>query len=132
MNCARCNTAYDEHARLIHGSYVRDPEYQNIGGKIFCPPCVVELLKRMVEIGNTGAVACPNCGSPSVQAVVLPKNSIGAAVLAEYLLGTAAGVTAGASTVIQTACLKCGARWVPGTRDELGLRVRSGQLDTSR
>jgi hypothetical protein len=60
--------------------------------------------------------------------VPVSKKSIPKAVLGEYLLGTAAGMTAGGKTVIQVMCLSCGAQWLPGTEQEQRLRALSGQL----
>ena len=72
--------------------------------------------------------SCPSCGSPSIQAVPIERKKLGDAVIAEYFLGTAAGVAAGSKTVIQAMCLKCGVQWFPGTKQEEELRVLSGQL----
>jgi hypothetical protein len=60
--------------------------------------------------------------------VPVSKKSVPKAVLGEYLLGTAAGMTAGGKTVIQVMCLSCGAQWLPGTEQERRLRALSGQL----
>lgn len=73
-------------------------------------------------------VTCPQCGSPSVQAVPIERKRIDQAIVAEYFLGTAAGLAAGSSTVIQAVCLKCGTQWFPGTQQEQRLRALSGQL----
>jgi hypothetical protein len=72
--------------------------------------------------------SCPTCGSASIQAVTVERKKIGQAVLAEYFLGTAAGVAAGSSTVVQNACLACGQQWFPGTEQERQLRALAGQL----
>ena|SRR5437867_3657548 len=74
------------------------------------------------------SATCPRCQSPSVQAVPVERKKIGQAALAEYFLGTAAGVAAGSSMVIQTICLSCGCQWFPGTKQEHELRALSGQL----
>lgn len=71
---------------------------------------------------------CPQCGSPSIQAVPIEKKRLARAIVAEYFLGTAAGVAASSSTVIQAMCLKCGCQWFPGTIQEERLRALSGQL----
>jgi hypothetical protein len=63
-----------------------------------------------------------------VQAVPVEKKKLGEAVLTEYFLGTAAGVAASSSTVIQAMCLSCGFQWFPGTKAEQRLRALSGQL----
>lgn len=76
----------------------------------------------------TDQATCPQCGSTSIQAVPVPKKNLGNAVLAEYFLGTAAGVSAGSSTVIQAVCLKCGCQYFPGTVQEKQIRALSGQL----
>lgn len=76
----------------------------------------------------SATATCPQCGSTSVQAVPIPRKSVGKAMLTEYLLGTSAGVSAGASVVIQAICLVCGAQWFPGTRQEAEMRALSGQL----
>ena len=78
--------------------------------------------------GSAPQATCPKCGSPSVQAVPVEKKKLDQAVLAEYFLGTAAGVAAGTDMVIQAVCLSCGAQWFPGTPDEQRLRALSGQL----
>ena len=72
--------------------------------------------------------SCPSCGSPSIQAVPVERKKLGQAVVAEYFLGTAAGVAAGSSTVIQAMCLSCGTQWFPGTKQEEEIRALSGQL----
>lgn len=74
------------------------------------------------------AATCPQCGSTSVQAVPIPRKQIAQAVIVEYFAGTAAGVAAGSSTVIQAICLKCGAQWFPGTSQERRMRALSGQF----
>jgi hypothetical protein len=71
---------------------------------------------------------CPRCNSPSLQAVPVKRTSIASAVLAEYALGTAAGVAASSDTVIRVVCLNCGCAYVPGTIEERTLRALSGQL----
>lgn len=76
----------------------------------------------------SAAASCPCCASPSVQIVSVPTRSVGAAVLAELTLGTAAAVAASSSTVLQAACAKCGAQWFPGTKAEARMRALSGQL----
>jgi predicted nucleic acid-binding Zn-ribbon protein len=75
-----------------------------------------------------GPATCPKCGSPSIQAVPIEKKKVGDAVIAEYFLGTAAGVAAGTSTVIQAMCLSCGCQWFPGTKQEQQMRALSGKL----
>lgn len=70
---------------------------------------------------------CPRCNSPSIQAVPIEKKKLGNAIVAEYFLGTAAGVAAGSSMVIQAMCLSCGCQWFPGTKQEDELRALSGQ-----
>lgn len=75
-------------------------------------------------------VTCPKCASTSVQAVPVERKKLGDAIVAEYFLGTAAGVAAGSSMVIQAMCLKCGLQWFPGTPHEQRLRALSGQLGT--
>ena len=75
-----------------------------------------------------GEATCPQCGSTSIQAVPIPRKQVGNAVIAEYFLGTAAGVAAGTSTVIQAVCLKCGCQWFPGTAQESRIRALSGQF----
>lgn len=77
---------------------------------------------------SSDEATCPQCGSTSIQAVPVPKKNLGDAVIAEYFLGTAAGVAAGTSTVIQAVCLKCGCQWFPGTVQETRIRALSGQL----
>ena len=77
---------------------------------------------------TTPQATCPKCGSPSVQAVPIEKKKLGEAVLAEYFLGTAAGVAAGSKMVIQAMCLSCGFQWFPGTPAEQRVRALSGQL----
>ena len=72
--------------------------------------------------------SCPKCGSSSIQAVPVKKSHYAKAVVAEYLLGTAAGVGASSSTVIQAVCLSCGCTWLPGTSQERHLRALSRQL----
>lgn len=72
--------------------------------------------------------ACPKCGSASIQAVPVEKKKLGNAIVAEYFLGTAAGVAASSSTVIQAICLSCGCQWFPGTDMERQIRALSGQL----
>jgi NMD protein affecting ribosome stability and mRNA decay len=74
------------------------------------------------------AATCPSCGSPSVQAIAVARKDIAAAVLTEYFAGTAAGVAAGSKTIIQNVCTKCGAQWLPGTKQEDRLRALSGRL----
>lgn len=71
---------------------------------------------------------CPKCGSMSLQAVAVSKKDLGNALMAEFMLGTAAGVAAGSKTIIQTACLNCGCQYFPGSADEKRLRILSGQL----
>src|SRR6267143_1204528 len=71
---------------------------------------------------------CPHCGSTSIQAVPIEKKKIGQAMIAEYFMGTAAGVAAGSAMVIQAICLKCGTQWFPGTAQEQRIRALSGQL----
>lgn len=71
---------------------------------------------------------CPKCASSSIQAVPVKKAQIGQALLTEYFLGTAAGVGASSSTVIQVVCLSCGCTWLPGTSQERHLRALSKQL----
>jgi hypothetical protein len=75
-----------------------------------------------------GPATCPKCNSASIQAVPIEKKKLGKAVVAEYFFGTAAGVAAGTSTVIQAMCLSCGCQWFPGTKQERQLRALSGQL----
>ncbi|HEX9155970.1 MAG TPA: hypothetical protein VF819_10425 [Nitrospira sp.] len=75
-----------------------------------------------------GPATCPKCASPSIQAVPIERKKLGDAVIAEYFLGTAAGVAAGTSTVIQAMCLSCGCQWFPGTKQEQQIRALSGQL----
>lgn len=77
---------------------------------------------------SEGQATCPKCGSTSIQAVPVERKKIGEAVLAEYFLGTAAGVAAGSATIIQAICLKCGCQWFPGSEQERRLRAASGQL----
>lgn len=86
--------------------------------------------ERLVRDHPDDAALCPKCGSHSIQAVAVPgKTSVGKAVATELLVGTAAGVTAGSgSSGIQALCLKCGATWVPGSKEEREMRARSGQL----
>jgi len=71
---------------------------------------------------------CPSCGSSSIQAVAVDRRNLASAAAAQYFLGVAAGVAAGATTLIQVLCLRCGCRWVPGTQHEQDLRALSGQL----
>jgi hypothetical protein len=75
---------------------------------------------------GTPQASCPKCGSPSVQAVPIEKKKLGEAVLAEYFLGTAAGVAAGSKIVIQAVCLVCGCQWFPGSEGEQRVRALSG------
>jgi hypothetical protein len=77
---------------------------------------------------GTPHASCPKCGSPSVQAVPIEKKKLGEAVLAEYFLGTAAGVASGSKMVIQAVCLACGCQWFPGSEGEQRIRALSGQL----
>lgn len=77
---------------------------------------------------NSEQATCPSCSSPSIQAVPIPRKKIADAIITEYFLGTAAGVAAGSSTVIQAICLKCGCQWFPGTVQEQRIRALSGQL----
>ena len=77
----------------------------------------------------TPTATCPKCGSASIQAVPVKKSSLGKAFVAEYFLGTAAGVAAGGGdTVIQVVCLSCGCQYFPGTKQEQQVRALSGQL----
>lgn len=76
----------------------------------------------------TPTATCPKCGSASIQAVPVKKSQIGKALLTEYFLGTAAGVGASSSTVIQAVCLSCGCTWLPGTSQERHIRALSRQL----
>jgi hypothetical protein len=78
--------------------------------------------------GDRGQATCPKCESTSIQAVPVERKKIGEAVLAEYFLGTAAGVAAGSATIVQAICLKCGCQWFPGSEQERRLRALSGQL----
>lgn len=75
----------------------------------------------------TDIATCPKCGSPSVQGMEVSSRDIPAAIVSEYFLGIAAGVTAGRKKVLQNYCVKCGQRWIPGTSQEEELRIRSGQ-----
>ena len=77
---------------------------------------------------SSSAATCPKCGSASIQAVPVKKSQIGKALLTEYFLGTAAGVGASSSTVIQAVCLSCGCTWLPGTSQERHIRALSRQL----
>ena len=77
---------------------------------------------------KAGPATCPRCGSASIQAVPVKKSQIGNALLTEYFLGTAAGVGASSSTVIQAVCLGGGCTWLPGTSQEHHLRALSRQL----
>lgn len=77
---------------------------------------------------TAGPATCPRCGSTSIQAVPVEKKKLGEAALAEYFFGTAAGVAASSSTVIQAVCLSCGAQWFPGTESEKRMRALAGQL----
>lgn len=52
---------------------------------------------------------CPRCGSTSLQAVTTNERSLARAVGATFMLGVAAGVTAGNKSVVQVICLNCGA-----------------------
>jgi hypothetical protein len=80
----------------------------------------------MVE--SSGTPTCPNCNSPSIQAVPVRRSSIARALLAEIVFdSTAAGVAASTRTIILNTCLKCGTQWLPGTQAEERLRVLSGQ-----
>jgi hypothetical protein len=74
------------------------------------------------------SATCPRCNSSSIQAVPVERKKVGQAILAEYFMGTAAGVAAGSQTVIQAVCLSCGCQWFPGTRQEQSIRALSGQL----
>ncbi len=76
--------------------------------------------------GPLSQATCPQCGSPSVQAVPIEKKELGQAIIAEYFLETAA--SAGSATVIQAMCLSCGRQWFPGTAQERSIRALSGQL----
>lgn len=82
----------------------------------------------MTEANPSPVATCPTCGSASIQAVPVKKSQIGQALLTEYFLGTAAGVGASSSTVIQVVCLSCGCTWLPGTSQERHLRALSRQL----
>jgi hypothetical protein len=62
--------------------------------------------------------ACPQCGGSNVQVVAVDRRSVAKSVLAELALGTAGGLAAGSSSVVQAVCLACGATWVPGTSPE--------------
>lgn len=84
-------------------------------------------------MSHIGPVAtCPRCASQSLQAIVVPKRQVGSAALTQAMLGTAAGVAAGTSTVVKNVCLSCGLQWFPGTRDEDHIRALSGQLGAER
>lgn len=71
---------------------------------------------------------CPQCASPSIQAVQVTRKSLATTVLADELLGTAAGIVAGTTHVLTNVCLACGCQWIPGTEHERQLRALSGQL----
>ncbi len=71
---------------------------------------------------NGSPARCPQCGSTSVQVLVLPRHSLGMAALGEFLFGTAAGNAAGSSHQLANACAACGAAWQPGTASEDALR----------
>jgi hypothetical protein len=84
-------------------------------------------------MSHPGPVAsCPQCGSQSLQAIAIPRKSLGAGVLAEVALGTAAGLAASADTVVQNVCLNCGCQWFAGTRKEARIRALSGQLGEAK
>lgn len=68
---------------------------------------------------------CPLCASESIQALVMPKQAIGAAFVTEFVLGTSAGVAAGATHQLAHVCLACGSGWQPGTDSEARLREMS-------
>jgi hypothetical protein len=77
---------------------------------------------------STTTPTCPRCAGEHIQAVAVPRKSVSKALLAELAVGTAAGLAASSSTIVMNACLRCGAQWVPGSLEERGMRMESGQF----
>jgi hypothetical protein len=67
-------------------------------------------------MSESGPVAsCPNCNSPSIQALSVASGSALTTSMTEMALGTAAAVKGGAVALRMT-CLNCGAQWEPSRR----------------
>jgi predicted nucleic acid-binding Zn-ribbon protein len=79
---------------------------------------------------GSSTATCPSCGSPSIQAVPIQRQKVSEPGLVEVLLQTEEEEDrpAETETVIQAVCLKCGAKWFPGTKEEEEMRAMSGQL----
>ena len=80
----------------------------------------------MTSPGPTSS--CPKCGATTVQSVPVKRSSVDRALAAEYLRAAGSRESAGADTLVQQVCQRCGCRWLPRTAQERQLRALSGQL----
>jgi hypothetical protein len=80
----------------------------------------------MTAAGST--VSCPKCGATNIQFVPIKRTSVPESVAAEYFRGIGPGAGPVADTIQQSACFRCGCRWIPRTAEEHRLRALSGQL----
>lgn len=94
-----------------------------------CPEERKEIMDLLAQCPATRRASCPQCGATTVQVVNVEKKSLGAALLAEWLLeSTAAGVAAGSKTILCNACVACGFQWVPGSLPEAVGRLLADQF----
>lgn len=78
--------------------------------------------------GPPKPATCPQCNSPSIQAVQVELEKPTGSLLADLLQDDSDDTANRTEKVIQVVCLSCGCKWTPGSPEEREMRALSGQL----